>query len=336
VLAKLDQRFSGSLKSGPQFNRWGWEWSGEIQRRSFDGGITQGRNSASGSAYLIPLPELRVGASINYDQVDNFSINGRTSGTGLGLFADWTPSNRTTVSASAKRQYYGTTGKIAASHRFGLFTGALSFDKSLLTSSDGSILSVNPSALFSAGGFSSALNPVFAQLANQNLLQTYASAVGGGVLSDFLILSNTLSASMAYASPKNSMVLSATRSKRDTDASRAQSTFGFFQNGNSPSTLTPVNLTGLNTSNLSFDWTHNLDSKNALGLKVSRVMVDSASVLTGQVRTRVNLLQSTYRTQLTSDTSAIFGLRHSAQRSDGAAALNYDETAIFGTIDVRF
>jgi uncharacterized protein (PEP-CTERM system associated) len=331
VLAKLDQRFSGSLKSGPQFNRWGWETTGEIQRRTFSDVPTQVRNSASVSAYFLPTIELRVGASLNYDQIGNFAINGRTSGTGLGVFTDWTPSNRTSVSASAKRLYYGTVGKIGMSHRFGFFTGALSYDKSVLTSSDGSVLTVSPASLFSAGGFASNLNPIFNQLTGNNVVQGFSSAIGGGVLSDFIVLNNTLSASIAYASPLNSLVLSGTRSRRDTDATRAQTSFALF-GGAAATTLSPINLSGFNTSSIGVDWTHNLDSKNAFGLKLSRVNIENKGASTTAARSTVNLIQSTYRTKLTADTSAIFGLRHTSQ----SGSSSFDETALFGTFDVRF
>jgi uncharacterized protein (PEP-CTERM system associated) len=331
VLAKLDQRFSGSLKSGPQFNRWGWETTGEIQRRTFDELATQVRNSASASLFVLPTSELRVGVSANYDQIGNFAVNGRTSGVGLGLFADWTPSSRTSISGSAKRLYYGTTGKLGISHRFGFFTGALSYDKSVLTSSDGSVLTVSPSSLFSAGGFASNLNPVFNQLAGNNLVQSYASLVGGGVLSDFIILSNTLSASVGYSSPLNSLVLIGTRSRRDTDATRAQTSFALF-GGAASTTLSPVNLSGFNTSSIALDWTHNVDSKNAFGIKLSRVNVESNGAIIGAGKSTVNLIQSTYRTKLTADTSAIFGLRHTSQ----SGQVSFDETALFGTFDVRF
>ncbi len=335
VLARLDQRFSGSLKSGPQFNRWGWEWTGDVQRREFDGGTVQNRTSASGSLFMLPQPDLRVGASFNYDRIDNFFINGRNSGTGLGAFADWTPSNRTSVSASVKRLYYGTTGRLSATHRFGLFTGAVSWDKSVLTSSDGSILSVNPGSLFSAGGFSSSLNPLFNQLVSQNLLQTYGSAIGGGLLSDFLVLSNNLTVSLAYVSPRNSIVLTGTRSRRETDASRSVATFGSQLGGiSSPSLVTPVNLSAYNTTNLGLDWSHTLDSKSTLGLKLSRLILDSVAV-TGNGNSAINLVQSSYRTQLTTDTAASFGLRHTRQRGSGLS-ISYDETAVFGTLDMRF
>ncbi len=331
VLAKLDQRFSGSLKSGPQFNRWGWETGGETQRRSFDSIPTQTRNSAFGSAFVLPISELRVGASVNFDQISNFSVNGKTSGTGLGLFADWTPSNRTSISASAKRLYYGTVGKVGISHRFGLLTGALSYDRNVVTSSDGSVLTVSPSALFAAGGFASNLNPVFNQLAAQNLILNYASLVGGGVLSDFIVLNNNLTASVAYASPLNSLVLLGVRSRRDTDATRAQSTFSFLS-PTGPSTLSSVNLSAFNTNSLTLDWTHNLDSKNAFGIKVSRVNIETAGPTVGVGKSAVNLIQSTYRTKLTADTSAVFGLRYTSQTGQ----VKFDETAIFGTLDVRF
>ena len=334
VLAKLDQRFSGSLKSGPQFNQWGWDLSGETQRRTYDGGVTQNRNSASAAVFIFPMSELRLGASVNFDQIDNFVVNGRTSGTGLGFSADWTPSNRTSLSASAKRLYYGTVGKLAATHRFGMFTGALSYDKSLLTSSDGSLLSVSPAALFSAGGFSSSLNPVFSQLASSNLVQTYATAVGGGVLSDFIILNNTLTFSMGYASPLNSLVLSATRARRNSDATRAQSTFSFFS-ATSPSVLSTINLSAFNTNSVSLDWTHNLDSKNSFGIRVSRVSLESVDAIGGVGNSVLNSIVSSYRTKLTADTSAIFGLRHLSQKAL-IPTQNFDETAVFGTIDVRF
>jgi uncharacterized protein (PEP-CTERM system associated) len=331
VLARLDQRFSGSLKSGPQFNRWGWETNGEVQRRTFDNIPTQNRNSASASVFVLPIPELRVGASVNYDQIGNFSVNGKTSGTGLGLFADWTPSSRTSVSASAKRLYYGTVGKLGISHRFGFLTGALSYDKNVVTSSDASVLTLSPSALFGAGGFSANLNPVFNQLAAQNLLQSYSSIIGGGVLSDFIVLNNSLSASLGYSSPINSLVLLGVRSRRDTDATRAQSTFSFLAPTN-PAVLSSINLSAFNTNSLSLDWTQNLDSKSSFGIRVSRINIETNGAVVAAGKSAVNLIQSTYRTKLTTDTSAIFGLRHTSQKG----VVNFDETAIFGTLDVRF
>ncbi len=333
ALARLEQKVSGAVTSGAQFNRWGWAWYGERQSRDYASDLTLDRTSSVGKVFYIVNPELRVGGAIHYDAIDGLlSADGDRRGFGPGVNVDWNPSRRTTLSAELARQYYGNTGRLSFAHRRELFTFGIDYTRNVLTSSDASALLFDASSLYSAGGFAAGLNPIYQSLVTDSLLKGYGVPAGAGVLSDGVVNNRTLTASAAYASLRNRLVLNLYRSVRNSLIDTTFSTLGGGVRGGAA--LLDLTYVGeLKQTGASVTWEHKLDAGTTVNLTGRHSRIDSSSPAS---ETRLTGLEAGVQTRLTPDTTAGVAIRRTEQRSSGTATTRYDENAIYGTVDMRF
>jgi uncharacterized protein (PEP-CTERM system associated) len=332
---RTDQKLSGSLKSGSNFNTWGWDWTGETSERKLATSPTGfGRNISTGTIYAFPTQGLRLGAGIRYEQIDSlFNKDGKDNGFGPGLSVDWTPSTRTAVRGSVFRQYYGNIGQAGISHRWQRLSFNLSYDKSVITGNDASFLNANPQSLFSAGGYAANLNPIYRTLVAEALYGSYGVPIGLGVVSDAYVLRNGGSAALSYLLPNGFASITFTDVTRDT----LIRTFDPVLGGLSVvGTAVPANGTFLGmvkTKGITLDWEYKLDSRSRWRTQVNYSDNNFPSVLrTTQRRT----YQTTYSTRVTTDATATFGVRRVEQKGTGYQASSFDENTIFSTLDLRF
>lgn len=321
LVDRLDQRIRGTLSSGPRYHRWGWAVNADRQHRDFGSGFALGRSQAAATLYYYVNPELRVGASANYAQIDRLvGTNGRDNGWGPGLELDWRPSSRTQLQANVADQYYGSTGNLRLSHRAHRWTFGFDYTRAVVSSSSASVLFFNPASLFSGDGFAGGYNPVYQALLDQQMLGG-DNVLGAGLMSDAVIYSRQATASLGYSIPRGSILFTAYRSMRDRAVENivADSSFGAFS-GN------------LQQRGVTLGMRLNMDLRSSLRF-MGRVAESESSTL--GVDTRLTSLQASYHTQFTSDLAAGIGVRQTRQRSSGSS-LEYDDSTIFGTLDVRF
>lgn len=336
LVSRLDQRIGASLTSGPQFNRWGWSWAGELQEREFQNGANLGRASSIFRAWTLPIQELRVGALASYEQVDGLrNRDGDDRGFGAGGFFDWTPSSRTTIRGEASRQYYGNVGNFNASHRTERFAYGIGYTRSVVTSSNASALLFDPGALFSGGGFAANLNPVFQQLVLQNILGGFGIPLGGALISDAAILSRTFNASVGYAGLRTTGALTYFRNVRETVTGIQASTFG---NGGLIGGGAPTNTFSIpgrfETSGVSFDGSYRLDARTSLSAG-ARVLDQESSAL--NAKSRLYQVNAGARTQVAPKLFAGGGVRYTDQSPrGGTTGLAFDDVTVFGFIEMLF
>ncbi len=333
VVARLEQKLGATITSGSQFNRWGWAWNGEHQRREYASNLVLNRDSSAFKAFYIVSPELRVGGGIYYDGIDGLkNAAGDTSGFGPGATIDWNPSRRTTLRAEVAHQYYGTTGKLSVAHRLEQFAFGLNYTKDVMTSSDASAFLFDASGLYSAGGFAAETNPIYQALIIDSLLKGYGIPQGAGVLSDGVVQNRSLTASAAYQSLRNRVVVNAYHSIRD---SKVDTSFSALTGGIRAST-TPIELIMVGEqqqSGVNATLEHKMDAATTISLTARQARVESPTLGTTN---RLTALEAGARTKLTTRTTAGVGIRHSEQRGSGAGAVSYDENAVFGGIDLKF
>lgn len=324
LLATRDRRESVSLTSGPQFLRWGWSLYADNLVRDLAGAPAQSRKTATANAYYVFSPEFRIGGSLNYSSIDGVTdAQGRTSGTGLGAFADWSPSRRTTLRMNWSDQYYGSTGNLALSHSREHWTFGLNYSRGLYTNTSASLVALNPGALFSASGFAPDLNAVYQQLIAQGLVDPNALLLAG-LVSDSLVRSRTLTASIGYTIPKYSFVVTAYTTSRNSilkqqlaDGSGQTLSFAF---GRSESMgMTAIGRYGLTPRT---------------NLNLSAMMTENR-LLDDGVRSRMTTATISLSTQLTPRATGSFGVRRSVQGGSVGVA-GYDESAIIGSIVASF
>ena len=336
LVSRLDQRLGGSLTSGSQFNRWGWSWAGELQEREFRNGANLGRASSIFRAWTLLTPELRVGALASYEQVDRLvNKDGKDRGWGAGGFFDWAPTSRTTVRGEASRQYYGNVGSLNASHRTERFIYGLGYNRSVITSSDASALLFNSGNLFSGGGFSPNLNPIFQQLVLQGILAGFGIPAGGALISDAVVLSRTANASLGYVGPRASGALTYLQSVRETLVDVQANTFGSggIIGGGTPSTT--LSIPGrFETRGVTLDGQYRLDAQTTVSAG-ARVLDQSSTTLAS--RSRLYQLNTGVRTQIAEKTFAGAGIRYTEQSPrGGTVGVAFDDLTVFGTIEVLF
>jgi uncharacterized protein (PEP-CTERM system associated) len=332
---RTSERLSGSLKSGSGYNTWGWALQGETSQQKFANSSTAvGRNISTATLYSIPLPSLRIGGALRYEQIDGlFNKKGLDNGIGPGLSVDWTPSNRTSLQSAIYKQYYGNIGNVGFSHRWERLGFNLSYDKSVITGNDASFLNINPNSLFGAGGYDAKLNPIYRSLVGDTLYGSYGVPIGLGVVSDAYVLRNGGSIGLSYLLSSGFISITASDVTRDTLIRTFDPILGGLSVAGSAVTASGSFVGVVKTKALALDWEYKLDSRSKWRTQFTYSDNIFPSILRTTTRTSY---QATYSTRVTPETTASFGLRRVEQKGTGYQSSNYDENTVFSTIDVRF
>lgn len=327
AVARASHNLNLNVAGGPQFNPWGWTFNANGLRREFSNNVTLSSTSAVASLYYTPSAELRLGASLNYLYIERLTnSSGDTSGWGPGVSVDWSPSRRTTVRASITRQYYGSNETLSIAHRTNRFVFGLDYRRSVLESNNAALLTFNPGAIFSGGGFSPTLNPLFSQLNSLGLLSDDSTVLGTNIINDALVRNRTLTASFGYVMPRWSATATVFRSTRETVLE--SQVFGI------PNGLSPASFGLFNTNGITLAGTLTLDARNSVGISAN-VRDASSSNNNNDTKTRFSIVQATYTSHIDDRSSATLGLRRTVQ-SGSSSAGRREVNAIFGTYDHRF
>jgi uncharacterized protein (PEP-CTERM system associated) len=271
---------------------------------------------------------------VRYEQIDGlFSKSGKDFGIGPGISLDWTPSSRTSVTSSAFKQFYGTTGQIGISQRWDRFSFNLSYDKSVIAGNDASFLNLNSQALFNAGGYAASLNPVYRSLVADSLFSSFGVPVGLGVVNDALVLKSGGTIRVTYILPNGLLSSTFTNISRETLVTTSNPGLGGTGIAGTTQPLDGTFLGLVKTKAVSLDWEHKLDSRSKWKTQVLLSNNDFPN-LPRTVR-RISY-QATYSTRVTTETTASFGVRRVEQKGTGLGAFVSDENTIFSTVDVRF
>lgn len=325
ALAKGSHSVSLNVNGGPQFNPWGWGFNTSGSRREFDNNVSLSSASTSASIYYTPSAELRLGASMNYLYIERLTnSSGESNGWGPGMSIDWTPSRRTTLRGTIVKQYYGTSESLRLAHRTNRFAFGLDYSRSILQSNNAALLTFNPGSVFSGGGFSPDLNPLFTQLNNAGLLSRNDVVLGTGVINDALVRNKTLTASVGYVMPRWSATATAFRSTRETVIS--SEVFGISN------ALSPASFGVFTNKGITLAGSLTLDARSSLGISASVRDTESSDQT---AKARLNLLQGTFSSRIDNRSVATLGVRRTVQSGSGPGAISRDENAIFGTIDIR-
>jgi uncharacterized protein (PEP-CTERM system associated) len=325
ALAQSAHLIDASLTGGPLFNPWSWAINASGQRREFPGGVSLDSTSALLAGYYTPSSELRLGATLNRLYIERLTnASGETSGWGPGLSLDWAPSRRTTLRSAFARQYFGNTGSIALAHRAQQLVLGAELSRSILQSNSAALLTFNPATVFSAGGFSPALNPLFAQLNAVGLLSNTDVVIGTPIINDALVRNRNLSVSAGWIARHWSASATAFRNRRETLIS--STVFGV------PDALAPAAFGEFDSRGLTLNGNIVLGPRHALGLTG---LVRESSQSDSGLKVRLSFVQAALNTTLDTRTTASLALRRSVQTGEGPGAISSDENALFGVIDVR-
>jgi uncharacterized protein (PEP-CTERM system associated) len=331
-IARDDYRLSGQLNSGSLFGpNWGWAANGTTQRREFVNGGVLNRNFSTVSLFYLPNPELRLGVSANYDQIDGLTTSdGKTRGIGPGASVDWNPNTRFRFSAQAANQYYGNTASINTTYRRVNTTFGLQASQGIITSFNGSLFNLDPTSIFSGGGVG-INNSLVQQLVVQNLLSGFGIPAGAAITNDAVVRDRTITFTVGQILPRGGLTFTAFRSERQSEFDISAST-GFGVRGGGQN-INVLSVNQLNRDGLRLSGTYKLDSNSNLTAGIRRDRFDSDLQNLESVS---NGIDFGYSTRLSSTVTGSTGVRYTRFNTTRPAPVTGDETVVFGAVDVRF
>lgn len=284
-------------------------------RRTFDTRVRAGLSYQIGR-------EWRVGANAGQERTDILVLDGESTTT-WGAQVEWTPSERTALSASIEKRFFGNAHALRFSHRTPNTAWAISDTRDISTSSSQGNAS-----------FGSAYDLFFRQFASaepdaakrEQLVRTYLQANGinpnavviGGFLASAATLQRSQVASVAVVGARNTVTLQASASRSE----RAdQLTTGF----DDLSTSREVRQRGL-----SLTWAHRLTPLSSIN--VTGAYQRSAGDLASQ-QTTLKSISAEWTSPLGARSTVSAGARHAEFDSSTSP---YDENALFAAIRLSF
>jgi uncharacterized protein (PEP-CTERM system associated) len=160
-------------------------------------------------------------ASVGHDSYDYQSLGGDTAGASRTLGFQWTPSPRTSLTASAGRRYYGSTYLLNAQHRSRHTVWLISYNDAVTTSRSQFLL---PSTIDTASMLDGLLTPTIPDpVKRAAAVQAYINATGlppsladnVNYFTNRFILQKQLQASVAFSTAHTSTVFSLYNTRRE-------------------------------------------------------------------------------------------------------------------------
>lgn len=319
-----DTGVGGSLRSLDRSGQFGWVLSGQAMNRRFDSAFDFGSAYFTAGMVAGPSRDLRLGLSANYSRVDIVLDDaGRNSGWGPGVSLDWRPSGTSTVSLSAVREYYATTGAAIARHTSETWAVGLSGYRALSSVRPSSLLYYDPSEVFGASGAGASSSRVLQALMNQGLLNPTGTLLAPGTLVSAQTLDKSLVASLGGSGLRNSLLLTLyaidrTPVRLSADALAVGTLF---------SSAISTRQTGATLTYL-----RQLDPRLSLVAKVGTTETRSENP---GGKARLTGLALGVQTSFSRNLFGTAEIRKNRQRVESGGAVDYDERAVFVSLVYR-
>ncbi len=324
-LKTTENSLIATARSDSDFSRLGWQMSAQGSRRRFDNGFDYGSSALIMTAMLAASPAFRAGLSANYSKVEIVvDSQGRTSGWGPGFLANWTPSERTSLSLIGARQYYGDTGSLRFAHRAPSWSFSMNAQRALVSPIETNILFLDPSQQFGVGEGRPTNNPIADGLILQGLANPAGALFVTGLSTAALTLETGLNASFGILGSTNSAVLTLFSSRRAAVPLTADAQAGL---------PTALGGTIINSNGGIITYRFALSGTSAL---IFRGTVSNWRNDSGDAQSQVQSLSGGYYAQLSQNWRGSIELRRSKQRTGGTAVARYDQDAVVAAIDARF
>jgi uncharacterized protein (PEP-CTERM system associated) len=331
--SKLIHTVSADIRGADSDSRtWNWSWGGEYSLRKY-GQQDISRRFSIGSVYWVPTPSLRLTGSAVYDQVDGVkSRDGKVRGFGPGIGVDVSLSERTKADFKVIKRYYGTSNNFSFNHYSQSLYASANYSKGVTGSVDSGIFSIDPGSVF--GNYAVVNNPVYRSFLAENLRLGYGVPYGAGLINDTYILQKRAGGSIGLVGLRSSLTANLYRDSRDTT---------IFV------TVLPSGLSGPRTGNIgtlsgnfngvidltsaSLDYRYRFDARSAL---VASYSLDKSKASTANLGSQTGSVKVGISTKLSPDLEVGGGVRYTKGKVIGDTPSEFDDKAIFGTVDLRF
>jgi len=300
----------------------GWSADASHQVVDFSAGRQTENDQIRGVLSYAIDPELRFSAIGGYEANNYVSLD-KEGHRIWGLGADWTPSERTRLSASTEDRFFGKSHSLVFQHRSARTAWTFSDTRDVSTGFDQPTLGTRGTAfdLFFSLFASQQPDPLLrARLVEEFLLAAGIprdAVIFSGSSASAVTLQRRQEVSLALLGLRDTVVLSASQSK----ASRLDSVVVVsddFANGN------VVRERGLNAT-----WSHRLTPQTALSVTGS---ISRASGTVGNQSTNLRTIFLAWSGRLGPRTSFSLGARRAAFRGSSEP---YDETAVTATLSFQ-
>lgn len=211
---------TASLNSGTAFQSLGWGLT--YLRQDLDSDIAGDTSTQTAQANLRYALTRRFAltATVGYDRYDYDALGGDTAGNNWSAGFDWTPSQRTRLSAAMGRHFYGNTGKLDASHRSRHTAWNINYDDAITTSREQFLLpsTIDAAAMLDSLFAATIADPLLRQQAVAEYLRTTGLpanlANNVNFLSNRYLRQKLLRASMGYNRARSTAAVSLFRTER--------------------------------------------------------------------------------------------------------------------------
>ena len=317
------QDWSAKVKNSIAKSRFGWTIDASTQRSAYSNGSKSESDRLRALASYQITPEIKLSVSAGQESNDYIALKRQSKMTsGYGL--DWTPTERTLVSAFSERRMFGDGYNYAISHRTPLmafkFTDSrdVSFQSNQATAvGRGTVYDLLFTQLASAFP-----DPVArAQQVTQLLAQTGISP-STQVTSSFLTSRVTVLKRQDFSTVlngvRNTVTVSFNRSVQDI-VGTAAGTGDFAQS----TSIAQRGITG--------NWAYRLTP--LASLTATGLLQESSGSGASTLSSRQKSLNLTYTTRVAAQVNFSLGVRTSAYASN---TISYRENAMFGTLVAKF
>lgn len=110
-------RLNAQLNSGPRYIRTTWGLQASTAKTTYNNLQSVDQSQASANVGYLIVPTLRLTATGGYEKNTYFTVGDKPEGAFYNAGFVWTPSSRTSITATAGRRYFGQTYFLAANHR---------------------------------------------------------------------------------------------------------------------------------------------------------------------------------------------------------------------------
>jgi uncharacterized protein (PEP-CTERM system associated) len=298
----------------------GWAATADAERIDYEDDTELDRSGAELLAYYRARPTLRLGAGVNYAQVNVLrNADGDNSGFGPSAFLSWRPTIRTTVSARWADTYYGNEASVSIAHRRARWLLGLTYVRSLEAGSAASLLYFDPGRIFLLSDASANEGAMLVQSLSERRVSSGAGReLAFGQTGSRLVFAENLVVSLALMRPRNSLVVS------------------LFYNDQQPiqSDLSSITEFDLLQRGITLDAEHRLTQSSSLFLSTQYSRSES-----DQTRQDARLASLAVGWRMSFSRQAAFTVtaRTTRQTSEGLVPSNeYRENAAIAAIDYRF
>ena len=317
-------RVSLGIESGPAYNELGWGVNFIDDRIDYENFQDTKFQSLTGTGrYRINNRLFAIG-TLGYDKNDYFTTGDKPEGATYSLGVDWRPSQRTSLTASAGRRYFGNTYNLAFLHRTRRTAWDISYTQGIQTSRSQFIV---PPGGLDREQIEDSLKRANPGLSNDELRQRTDDIItrfGTNVQSNVVFLEKKWRGLFTVNLAKSDILFSAYDTVRDSETTQS---FSIFNNAGDFSLSRVIKQSGVGAR-----WNYRLTARNQanIGLDLSRFrFVDI------QRTDHTSAFNLGISRKLSREASGSLNYRR-FQRDSNFGSNEYDENAIFGSITATF